>query len=118
VPIAAEMISRDCAVQQRLHDDWREQRCVSARLLVSVFFLQRRAATVVRTLALPLYCVIPLGDEVVDSVYSLQVLGGRQSLPTQVNQYPVMHHVPFMDIGKEKVWDDLAQWVIAQAKER
>ncbi len=117
VPITAQMLTRDLAVQSRLRDDPREERHVSARLLAAIFLLQRHARRHVRQLRMPILCLVPCDDAVVDAAASFAVMRAMASDTVEVRSLEGMRHVPCIDTGKEKVFETCAAWIMRHAGE-
>lgn len=59
----------------------------------------------------PLQMMIPLGDQLVDSDRALEFFKKLNASDKTLKTYPKLFHEPFNEIGKEKLFEDLSQWI-------
>jgi len=59
----------------------------------------------------PLLFIVPGADKIVDSKATLSFYRSLKSRDKEVREYPEFFHEPLNELGKEKVFEDIRQWL-------
>ena len=109
VPFNPGMCTRDAVYQKVMEDDDREHQVATARLLLNFLAAQIRSQFL-NGLDIPTLFLIAGGDVMVDSKTSLKVYKHLKVKDKTVIQYPEMFHALSVDLGREKMFKDIAAW--------
>ena len=60
---------------------------------------------------IPLQVMVPLQDQLVDPDETIHFYQKLKHGEKRLKSYPAFHHEPFNDLGKEKVFEDLVDWI-------
>jgi alpha-beta hydrolase superfamily lysophospholipase len=111
VPFSNYMCTRDTKYQSRMDSDEREHRFATAKLLFNTLIGQIRAARIKKRLFLPILFLISGKDEIVDEAVSSKIFRSLRTKDKKLIRYPDMYHALTIDIGREKVFHDIRDWI-------
>lgn len=112
MPFNSGMCTRDPESQKAMDSDSREHRLATARLLFNVLFAQRRANILKDKINIPvLFLLAGDNDQLSDSPYAKIVFKGMNSEDKQIIQYPQMYHALSVELGREKLFEDILKWL-------
>lgn len=111
VPYFSSMATRDPETLKKMNTDQREVRVTSSKFLLNTLLEQIRANFVLPKLELPVLFLVSGHDMFVSADESKKIF---QRLPVKdktLIEYPEMFHALSFDLGREKVFADLAGWL-------
>lgn len=111
LPFDPSMLTRDSEYRKKMDSDEREQRSVSSRLMAGTLFSQVRAKALKKRLTTPVLFLVAGDDKIVDSGASVEIFKGLRVEDKTLVEYPGMYHSLSIELGKEKVFEDLSGWI-------
>ena len=111
VPFDSSMFTRDVAHIKKMHSDKREIRSASAIVLVKIVLFQAYSNIVKRKLKTPVLFLLAGDDKIVIQEKTREIFNGLTVKDKTLIEYPGMYHSLSIELGKEKVFEDLLQWV-------
>jgi len=113
VPFNSSMCTRDPEYQKVMDSDPRECRFATARLLINILFAQMRAKAeaVKDKIRLPVLFLTAANDVMVDIRTTGEIFERLKSADKTIIQYPQMSHGLSIELGKEKVFSDIFDWI-------
>lgn len=111
MPFTSAMCTRDLSYQAIMNQDVREHRLASARLLINILLGQFRADFLKAKFSLPILFLLAQRDYLVDPKKSHAVFKGLTVKDKALIDYPQMYHALSIDLGREKVFSDIYQWL-------
>jgi alpha-beta hydrolase superfamily lysophospholipase len=112
MPFTSAMCTRDTDYRRVMDNDPREHRFATPRLLVAIAGGQLRAARLRKRLAAPvLFLVAGEHDQLVDPAAAQKFFAGFTIGDKKLVRYPDMYHALSIDLGREKVFGDILEWV-------
>lgn len=114
VPFNPQMCTRDAGYQKVMEADAREHRFATARFLVNTLAAQIRSQFLKGRLDMPTLFLIAGCDAMVDPRASLEIYENLKVKDKTLIQYPRMSHALSIDLGREKVFEDIAAWLDKQ----
>ncbi len=115
VPFSAQMCTRDTDYQKVMEGDQREHRFATARFLANGLAAQIRSQFLKGRLSLPTLFLIAGRDVMVDERASLGIYKSLKVKDKKFVCYPEMAHALSIDLGREKVFEDIAAWLEERA---
>ena len=109
MPFTAEMCTRDTAYQAVMNADPREIRVASSKLLLNILLEQFRAKSLVPQT--PLLFLISGKDYLVDESAGRKLFAKLKLADKKLIEYPEMLHALSIDLGREKVFADIWEWL-------
>ncbi len=116
MPFNAQMCTRDTRYQAVMDNDEREHHLASSQLLVNVLIAQARASLLKGRLTLPTLFLVAGEDLLVDPKTSMGIFKGLRVKDKTLIRYPDMYHALSIDLGREKVFEDILRWVQERAR--
>jgi alpha-beta hydrolase superfamily lysophospholipase len=113
-PFSASMLTRDAEYQKKMESDPREIRTSSVELLFQIVWEQVHARWLTNRLRLPVLFQLAGSDSVVRSDESKKVFAKIEGKDKQLIEYPGMMHALSIEVGKEKVFEDMGKWIKAR----
>lgn len=110
IPFTSAMCTRDSAYQAVMDADPGELRIGSLACLMSIMREQGRAKKLAAKLRAPVLFLISGVDYLVDERTSRTLFAKLSFLDKTVVEYPEMHHALSIDLGREKVFQDILDW--------
>lgn len=89
----------------------------SARELAGLVRLMDRASAVAGRVRVPTLLLLGEKDELID-IEAAAEAAARALGPVDARRYPEGWHMLLRDLQKSRVWDDVAEWTLAQAETR
>ncbi len=111
--IVPESLTRDPVLQAWRRDDRLRHGRMSAPLFFGMREGSQRVSANAEKVRAPLLMILSGSDPVIDPSASRDVFERLGSLDKTLLLYPPMLHEPFNEIGREKVFADLAAWLDA-----
>ena len=111
LPFTPEMCTRDMACQKQVEEDPMEHRSASARLIYELIASQVRARIVKEKVKIPVLFLLAGEDKLVDSRASERIFKSLEVRDKTLIEYPGMYHALSIDLGREKVFRDIADWI-------
>ena len=94
-----------------------KHRMASARLLYNTLVAQVRALTGKLDITIPVLFLLAGEDKLVDPGMSEKVFARLRTADKNIILYPEMYHALPIDSGREKVFEDIIEWVRDRIKE-
>jgi acylglycerol lipase len=111
VPFTAAMCTRDveyAKVMDACPDELRES---SLKMLMDTMSGQKRAFKAAASAAVPVLFLLSGTDYLVDARASRKLFAKLAMADKTLNEYPEMHHALSIDLGRERVFDDILAWL-------
>ena len=115
IPFTSAMCTRDTAYQAVMESDSGELRVGSLACLMSILREQGRARKLARALAVPALFLIPGVDLLVDERAGRKLFSRLPGPDKTLLEYPDMLHALSIDLGREKVFEDILAWTVPRA---
>jgi acylglycerol lipase len=109
------MCTRDTDYQAVMERSPGELRVASLKCLVSVLAEQMRSKGLAKNLRIPSLFLIPGVDLLVDERASRKIFAGLALPDKTLIEYPEMYHALAIDLGREKVFQDIVAWAEKRA---
>ena len=106
-----KMYTRDVECQKRIAIDEQEGNVATAQLLTRIVLAQLSAAFTRKKLDLSVLFLLSGVDMIVNSKASRKLFRTLRDKDKSVIEYSTMYHALSIDIGREKVFGDILQWV-------
>ncbi|MEK7849867.1 MAG: lysophospholipase [Candidatus Omnitrophota bacterium] len=106
-----KMYTRDVEYQKRIALDEQEGKVATAQLLSRIVLAQLSVVFVQKKLEVPVLFLISGADMIVNSKASRGLFKALQDEDKSVIEYSTMYHALSIDIGREKVFRDILQWI-------
>lgn len=111
MPFTEAMCTSDEDYQKRIKDDKNEHRLASSRLLFSTLLAQIRARILKPNIKMPVLFLVPGHDEITDSSATERIFKKLPSLDKRIIYYAGMAHALSIEKQREKVFEDILEWV-------
>ncbi|MFH1189336.1 MAG: alpha/beta fold hydrolase [Candidatus Omnitrophota bacterium] len=111
LPFDSAMCTRDAAYRAKMDADKRESRLASSRSIAGIFFYQIAASISAGKFASPVLFLVAGDDKIADPDASAAVFKRIRARDKTFIGYPGMYHSLSVELGKEKVFDDLYRWI-------
>jgi alpha-beta hydrolase superfamily lysophospholipase len=110
VPFTSDMVTRDPAYLRVMDASPDEIRVASLGLLGGFLPLQARSGRLAKKLSVPALFLIPGRDLLVDERAGRRIFAKIRRADKTLIEYPDMLHALSIDLGREKVFDDVLGW--------
>lgn len=110
--INPSFLSHDPAIVEAYVKDRLVQRKMTPRTYVDLCRSMEWVVSQNGPLAIPTLFLIPGEDKIVDTSQTLKFYQNIKDQKKDIRQYPGFYHEIFNEVGKEKVFADLKQWVL------
>jgi alpha-beta hydrolase superfamily lysophospholipase len=111
IPFNAAMLTRDPEEQKAVESDPRELRLSSSGLLFMILVEQLRAKRLAKSIGLPTLFLLSGKDLLVDPGTSKAILKKIKIADKTLIEYPEMLHALSIELGREKVFNDILGWL-------
>lgn len=111
VPFDSKMCTRDTAYQKIMDADSQEHRYATARLLFGIVFAQIRAQFLRNRVCAPVLFLLSGKDELANTKASQNFFQGLRIEDKEIILYPEMRHALSIELGREKVFGDILEWI-------
>lgn len=116
MPFSLTSCSRDEALVERFEKDPREHRLASARLLFETRLGQATARRMRDKITVPVLFLVSGHDTIVSTGASVRMFEALNVKDKKIRVYPDMYHALSIDLGREKVFEDIIGWVNVHAQ--
>jgi alpha-beta hydrolase superfamily lysophospholipase len=110
IPFNSKMCTRDAEYQRKLDSDASEHRIATARLLCEIIFAQVKSRMEKKKLKMPALFLVAESDKLVKPSDTKKIFKTLNIDDKKLIAYRGMRHALSIDIGKEKVFDDILSW--------
>ncbi len=112
VPISPQMCTRDKEYQKIIDNDPLDKRTATARLYWNILKAQRGVTRFFKgKIDISLLVLTAGEDAVVDSLATYKIFQGLNVYDKEILNYTDMSHALSIDVGREKVFEDILKWV-------
>jgi len=111
VPFDSRMCTRDAAVQRAMDDDPCEHRFATSRFIFNLMTAQIKSGIVKGRIKMPVLFLLSGNDKLVDPPASKRIFNGLKAKDKSLIEYPDMYHALSIDLGRERVFKDMLDWV-------
>ncbi|MBN2452808.1 MAG: alpha/beta fold hydrolase [Candidatus Omnitrophica bacterium] len=111
IPFSSNMCTRDTDYSDKMDSDERERRSANAVTLFNIMVDQLMACILKARLKVPVLFLLSGNDKLVDPSAARNVFTKLTVCDKTLIEYPDMYHALSIDLGKEKVFEDMAEWV-------
>lgn len=111
VPFDSSMCTRDVEYRKKMDADERERRSASAIVLTKIVMMQSYLPLVKNRLKTPALFMYAGEDKIVDQNKTIKIFNSLALQDKTLIGYPGMYHSLSIDIGREKVFGDVLQWI-------
>ncbi len=111
LPFSAEMCTRDPHHRKTMDSDHREIRFATSNLLVSIFLAGLRGRILKNRIKPPVLFLLAGEDALVSSGACRKVFKGLKVRDKTLIEYPGMYHALNVELGREKVFEDIFKWI-------
>ena len=111
LPFDSSMCTRDAYYRKKLDEDPREYRSVSSRVILEILMAQAHARFVRGKIAIPVLFLLAGEDKLVDPAASKKIFTALAVKDKTLVEFPRMYHSLSIEIGKEKVFEEILKWV-------
>jgi len=117
MPFNGRMCTRDVAWQKALDTDEREHRLATPKLLFAILRSAERVNSLQHRIKIPvLFLLAGDLDALTDPRASKRFFDDLPVVDKNIILYPEMYHALSVDVGREKVFTDIVQWVYKRLK--
>ncbi len=113
MPFTSAMCTRDQEYQKIMDSDIREHRFATSNLLLQLLFAQIRSLFFTKRINKPVLFLLAeeKNDLLVNTRSAKKVFNNIKSSRKKLIEYPSMLHALSIDLGKEKVFEDIYFWL-------
>jgi len=111
LPFTCRMCTQDAVCQKSIEEDPMEHKSVSSKLIYELMAAQVRVGALKEKVKTPLLFLLAGDDKLVDSRASERIFKSLGVQDKTLIEYPGMYHSLSIDLGREKVFQDIANWV-------
>lgn len=111
VRIDSFMCTRDNEYRKVLDSDPGEYRLATSKLLLNLAFAQIKAGRLKNKINSPILFLLAGRDKLVDSEVSGRIFDNLNLKDKTMIIYPEMYHALSIDVGREKVFNDMLKWI-------
>ena len=112
LPIVAELCTRDPKYQEMINHDERECHSASSRLLTRIVFAQFGSFLTKKEFKPPVLFLLAGDDKIVDTATSAKLFKGLKARDKELVVYEGMYHALSIDLDREKVFQDMVEWIM------
>ncbi|MFH1847527.1 MAG: alpha/beta fold hydrolase [Candidatus Omnitrophota bacterium] len=116
MPFDSAMCTQDKEYQKIMDEDKREHRLATARLLMCTLSAQIRALVFKTQINIPVLFLLAGEDKLVDPRVSKKVFQRLKAEDKKMIEYPDMYHALSIELGREKVFQDIVLWLRGRIK--
>ena len=112
MPFDSKMCTRDVELQKMMDNDKREHRVATSKLLLNIALAEMRVDFLKNKIKKPvLFLTAGALDKITDASETIRVFKNLEEKDKEIIQYPEMVHALSVELGREKVFNDILQWV-------
>jgi alpha-beta hydrolase superfamily lysophospholipase len=114
LPFDAGMCTRDQQYQRQINEDAREVRVVTSGMLWNICLAQAAVLFRAKRFDLPTLFLLSGQDKLVDNRATRYIYSRLKTADKTLIEYSDMYHALSIDLGREKIFQDVDQWVRAR----
>jgi len=114
VPFTSAMCTRDAACRAVMDANPDELRVASLKLLMGMLGEQRAAKRLAKTLVVPALFLVAGADRMVDIQAERKMFASLPLTDKTLREYPGMFHALSIELGRERVFEDILAWLDAR----
>ncbi len=111
LPVTSDMCTRDPAYLKMIEATYDKDVLSTSQVLFDIFVAQITMRTFPMKLEKPLLFLVAGEDKLVYSAASLKVFEKIKARDKSLIEYPLMYHSLSIDLGREKVFSDILNWI-------
>lgn len=115
VPFTSAMCTRDADYAAVMDANPDELRVSSLKMLMDTMSGQRQAFRSAAAASVPVLFLLAGKDFLVDAAASRKLFDRLTLADKAVIEYPEMHHALSIDVGRERVFEDILAWLLPRA---
>jgi alpha-beta hydrolase superfamily lysophospholipase len=105
------MCTRDIDYRKKMDADPAERRSSPSKILAGILVSQLGARAVGNKIGTPVLFLVAGQDLMIDHRATKEIFQGLAVKDKTLVEYPGMYHALSIDIGKEKVFEDMSKWI-------
>lgn len=110
LPLTTEMCTRDTDYIKIVEADYNKDVLSTSEVLFDIFLTQVRMGLMRIKLEIPVLFLLAGADKVTDNNVSRKIFNNLKCPDKILIEYPGMYHSLSIDLGKESVFSDMADW--------
>jgi len=111
VPFDSEMCTRDPECRKRMNEDKREHRLATSKLMLAIVKAQLKSLMMKKKIGKPVLFLLAGKDMLVNPRVSKRIFNATRAQDKTLLEYPEMYHAISVDTGREKVFQDMLNWI-------
>lgn len=111
VPFDSSFCTRDEGYIRKMGEDPEERRLITSRLIMELILAEVYARHVRGTSDIPVLFLLAGDDRIVDTERAKKVFMRLKTKDKELIEFPGMYHALSIDIGKEKVFEEIFKWI-------
>lgn len=111
IPFDSGMCTRDAGCREILDSDSRELRSATAKFIFEIVKAQIQCAILKKKMRTPALFLLSGEDKLADPEASKRIFNGIKTDAKKLIQYPGMYHALSIDLGRERVFEDIFKWM-------
>jgi alpha-beta hydrolase superfamily lysophospholipase len=113
LPFGSSMCTRDGASREKMNGESKEHRLATSKLVFNIFKGQLAAPHMAHRISTPVFFLLSGNDRIVDPLKSQKVFNAIEAVRKEIKVYPQMFHSLSVDIGRERVFKDINDWIVS-----
>lgn len=115
LPVSSDMCTRDPVYLKMIESTYDKDVMSTSQALFDIFITQLRMRLLKMRIDSPILFLVAGNDLLVHAKDSVKVFGRLECLDKTLIEYPGMYHALSIELGKEKVFRDILEWVEKRA---
>lgn len=111
MPFTSKMCTRDTTYEMAMDADHREHRLATSKFIINLLTAQSKAKTLKDREDMHILFLLSGDDQIVDPEISKKVFEKLTARDKKIIQYPDMYHALSVDLGKERVSENILKWL-------
>ncbi|MBL7071583.1 MAG: alpha/beta hydrolase [Candidatus Omnitrophica bacterium] len=111
IPFDSKMCTRDTEYQRTMNSDLREHRLATSRFIFELIKAQLSCNIFSKIVDVPVLFLLSGNDKLVIPEATRRVFNRLRAKDKKIIEYPRMYHALSIDLDKEKVFNDILDWV-------
>ena len=111
IPFDSKICTRDPYYQKSIESDPMETRLITSRFIFELLRGQARSRRLGRRLKIPSLFLLSGCDKLVDTKASRDIFSGLAEKDKSIIEYKDMYHALSIDLEREKVFEDMFEWI-------
>ena len=116
IPFDSAMCTRDTAYQKIMDADPKEHRLATSKFIFNLLIAQLKAGILKNKIKIPVLFLLSGEDKLVSSDASRRIFNGLKVKDKVIMEYPGMYHSLSVDLGRDKVFEDILAWAQKRVK--